>query len=140
MIEAAQESSVVPMDKLAKIYLKIRGRIQEVTQELEKQIDDLKEQQAEVANAMKEQMKALGVDSVKTAQGTVMLRTTTRYDTQDWDAFKSFVLETGAIDLFERRIAQTNMANYLAENPGLLPPGLNAKSEIAVSVRKPTAK
>ena len=46
--------------------------------------------------------------------------------------------ENDALDLLEKRIAQTNMANFLQENPTLVPPGLNSNSEYAISVRKPT--
>jgi len=83
-------------------------------------------------------MLALGVSSVRTDQGTVVLSTKTRYNTQDWDSFKTFMLEHDAIDLLEKRIAQGNMAKFLEENPGLLPPGLNSNTEYAISVRKPT--
>jgi len=40
--------------------------------------------------------------------------------------------------LLEKRIAQGNMAKFLEENPGLLPPGLNSNTEYGISVRKPT--
>jgi hypothetical protein len=62
----------------------------------------------------------------------------TRYNTQDWDSFKRFIIENEAVDLLEKRIAQSNMAQFLTENPGLVPPGLNTSSEYDVSVRKPT--
>jgi len=35
-------TDIVPMDKLAKIYIKIRARIQELTQEYETQVEELK--------------------------------------------------------------------------------------------------
>ena len=49
-----------------------------------------------------------------------------------------FIKEHDAIDLLEKRIAQTNMATFLEENPGVYPPGLNSVTEYAISVRKPT--
>lgn len=126
--------NTLPMDRLAKIYMKMRRAIQEQ----EKQIETLKAQQAEVALAMKEQMRATGSTSMKTEYGTVMLSTKTRYYTNDWDGFKTFLLQNSALDLVERRIAQSNMAQFLEANPGLVPPGLNSDTEYTVSVRKPT--
>jgi hypothetical protein len=82
----------------------------------------------------------LGVTSVRTDQGTVVLSVKTRYSTSDWDSFKSFVMEHDALDLFEKRIAQTNMKQFLEENPGVVPPGLNSNAEYDISVRKPSAK
>ena len=130
----------IPLDKLAKVYRKMRDQISELTKEYDTQVELLKAQQDEIKNAMKEQMQALGVTSVRTDQGTVVLSVKTRYSTADWDSFKKFVLEHDALDLFEKRIAQTNMKQFLDENPGIVPPGLNSNSEYDVSVRKPTAK
>ena len=130
----------IPLDKLAKVYRKMRDQISELTKEYDTQVEILKAQQEEIKNAMKEQMQALGVTSVRTDQGTVVLSVKTRYSTADWDSFKKFVMEHDALDLFEKRIAQLNMKQFLDENPGVVPPGLNSNSEYDVSVRKPTAK
>jgi len=136
--EERNELANVPMDKLAKVYRKMSTRIQELTQAYENEVEQIKAQQEQVKNALKDMMLALGISSVRTDQGTVVLSTKTRYNTQDWDSFKTFMLEHDAIDLLEKRIAQGNMAKFLEENPGLLPPGLNSNIEYAISVRKPT--
>ena len=130
--------ATVPMDKLAKVYRKMAARIQELTQAYENEVEEIKRQQDTVKIALKDQMLALGMSSVRTDQGTVVLSTKTRYNTQDWDSFKTFVLQHEAVDLLEKRIAQTNMATFLEDNPGLVPPGLNSLTEYAISVRKPT--
>jgi|TARA_R110000868_G_scaffold205908_1_gene454588 hypothetical protein len=129
---------LIPMDRLAKIYIKIRTNIQQLTQVYDKEIEDLKAQQASISSAMKEQMKAIGSKSINTEYGTVMMRLQTRYETHDWDSFKQFVITNDAVDLIERRIAQLNMAKFLEDNPGLVPPGLNSKSEYVISVKKPS--
>jgi hypothetical protein len=126
------------MDKLAKVYRKMQSRIQELTAQYENEIEDIKRQQEAVKIALKDQMLKLGVSSVRTDQGTVVLSTKTRYNTQDWDSFKEFIKEHDALDLLEKRIAQTNMATFLSENPSLVPAGLNSMTEYAISVRKPT--
>lgn len=132
------DKEAIPLDRLAKVYRKLRGKITELTQEYDTAVELLKGQQDEIKNAMKDQMKALGVTSVRTLEGTVVLSVKTRYSTQDWDEFKKFVIAHEAIELLEKRIAQTNMAQFLEENPGLVPPGLNSSSEYDVSVRKPS--
>jgi arsenate reductase-like glutaredoxin family protein len=111
-------SETIPLDRLAKVYRKMRDQISELTKEYDTQVETLKAQQEEIKNAMKEQMQALGVTSVRTDQGTVVLSVKTRYSTADWDSFKKFVIEHDALDLFEKRIAQTNMKQFLDENPG----------------------
>ena len=128
----------IPLDKLARVYRKIYGRVQELTQEYESEIEKLKLQQDELKGAMKDQMLLLGTNSVRTDEGTIILSQKTRYYTNDWDSFKNFVVEHDALDLFEKRIAQKNMSMFLEENPGVVPAGLNSMSEYAVTVRKPT--
>ena len=134
----SNESATIPMDKLARVYRKMQTKIQQLTAVYETEVEVLKAQQEVVKTALKDQMLALGVKSVNTTEGTVILSTKTRYSTQDWDAFKEFMKENDALDLLEKRIAQTNMATFLQENPTLVPPGLNSNSEYAISVRKPT--
>ena len=128
----------VPLDKLAKIYRKIYRKIQELTKDYESQVEHLKAQQDEIRNAMKDQMMALGTNSVKTNEGTIILSQKVRYYTDDWDSFKQFAMDNDALDLFERRISQSNMALFLEDNPGLVPAGLSSLSEVSVTVRKPT--
>jgi hypothetical protein len=135
-MEATMEKTM-PMDRLARIYIKMRTRMQEIQAEYDTKLEEIKAQQQEVKNAMKDQMMALGSKFVRTDYGTVTLKQTTRYYTQDWDSFKQFVLDHEALDLLEHRIAQRNMALFLQENPKDVPPGLNSVSEIDVTVTPP---
>jgi len=133
-----ENTTVVPMDKLAKAYLNVRTKKQVLTQEYEAELAKLEEVENELKNGMKSQLLALGAKTLRTDFGTVMLGQKTRYTTQDWSSFKDFVVQHDALDLFEKRIAQGNMAKFLEENPGLVPPGLNSDTEYQISVRKPT--
>lgn len=132
------EDELIPLDKLARVYRKIYSKVQELTRDYESQVEELKAKQEEIKNAMKDQMLALGSNSVRTDEGTIILSQKTRYYTDDWDSFKTFIVEHDAIDLLEKRISQKNMSMFLDENPGAVPAGLNSMSEYAVTVRKPT--
>jgi hypothetical protein len=129
---------VIPLDRLTRIYMKMRTAIQELEREYDTKLEALKEQQQEVKNAMKDLMLQQGSKSVRTDFGTVSLVEKTRFYTQDWDSFKTFIVQQDAVDLLERRIHQSNMAKFLEENPALVPPGLNSDTEYDVSVRKPS--
>jgi hypothetical protein len=126
------------LDTMAKVYLKIKGRIQEITNAYESEVETLKAQQDALRLAMKDQLRAVGAKSVNTPHGTVVMSQKTRYYAQDWEAMKTFIVEHGALDLLERRIAQTNMAAFLKENPSTVPPGLNSVTEFDVAVRRPS--
>lgn len=126
----------VPVDKLVRIYMKMRAAMQD----LDAQIEAIKEQQQAVKNEIKDRMRDTGVKSLRTDHGTVSLMEKTRYYTNDWDSFKKFMVEQDALDLLEKRIAQGNMKLFLEENPGVVPPGLNSDTEFEISVRKPSTK
>lgn len=135
MTEAA-ESATVPMDRLAKAYRRIRDKKTELTAAYDAQIAELEAQQDVLAEAMREHMRANNLTSMKTAEGTVILSKTTRYDVQDWDAFKTFVVEHDALDLLERRVAQTKMTEFLAANPDVAVPSLRSNAKFSITVRK----
>ena len=128
----SDEAEGLTLEKLVRIHGKIKARIEA----LDSEMAALEEQRTEVRLAIKDQMKAQGLKTVNTTSGTVSLVTKTRYNTQDWDSFKTFILEHQVVDLLEKRIAQSNMATFLEENPGVLPPGLNSVTEYDVRVTK----
>lgn len=131
------EAPAVPMDKLAKIYIKMRDALLDLKREYDDNEAKIKAQQAEVASAMKEIIRAAGGTSMGTAHGTVSLKTSKRFYAQDWEAMGNFIIEHAVPQLLEKRIAQKNMEEFLENNPGVVPPGLNVMSEITVSVTKP---
>lgn len=119
-------------DRLAKIYVKIRDK----RRELEKQAADLKEQQDIVAAQLLEICKEQGAQTIRTEHGTVSRRIAKNYWTNDWDSFYKFIKDNDAFSLMQQRINNTNMAQYLEENPDLLPPGLNAEVTQTVTILK----
>jgi hypothetical protein len=123
-------SDEINIDKLVGIHAKIKARMDS----LDKQIAELEEQRVEVRLAIKDMMKEQNLQTVRTTSGTVSLMTKTRYNTQDWDSFKKFIIEHEVPDLLEKRIAQGNMATFLEENPGVVPPGLNSITEFDIRV------
>ena len=100
-------------------------------------VEKLKAQQEEIKFALKDMMKSEGATSLRTLHGTATLVQKTKYSTHDWDSFKNFILEHQAVDLLEKRIAQSNMAMFLSENPGAVPPGLNSITEDEIRITKP---
>lgn len=136
-LEVAAPETGVTMDRLAKVYIKMRDKLSMLTREYEAQETVIKARQAEIASAMKEIIRNAGGTSMGTAHGTVALKTNKRFYAQDWEAMGNFIVENAAPQLLEKRIAQKNMEEFLEANPGMVPPGLNIMSEITVSVTKP---
>jgi len=129
----------VATDKLAEIYIKIRDKRSEMKEQFEKQDNELKEQQDLLAEQMLSVCSELGADSIKTPAGTIIRKVDTRYWTTDWDSMYQFIQEHDAYPLLERRLHQTNLKQFLDENPNLLPAGLQADSKYTVVVRRSKA-
>ena len=64
--EVETQPGTVPMDKLAKVYIKIRDKISELTRDYETQVEALKLQQQQVTDVMKTQMRSVGEISSST--------------------------------------------------------------------------
>jgi hypothetical protein len=126
----------VPADKLAEIYIKIRDKRAEIKEKFEAEDASLKEQQDLLAEEMLEVCYENNADSIKTPAGTIIRKVDTRYWTTDWDSMYQFIQEHDAYPLLEKRIHQTNLKQFLDENPNLLPAGLQADSKYTVVVRR----
>lgn len=131
-----EEKQSVPVDKLAGIYIKIRDARAKLKSDYEAKDTELQEQMDVIEEQLLEACKSIGADSIRTAAGTVIRSVKNRYWTNDWDSMYSFVREHDAFGLLERRIHQTNMKQFIEENPNLLPMGLNTDSRYSIVVRR----
>jgi len=130
------EQPVVSVDKLVEVYIKIRDARDEIRRELEAKEADLNEQLELISQQILDVCKQTGADSIKTAHGTAMRGVKSRYWTNDWEKFYEFLFEQNAPELLERRIHQSNMKQFLEENPDLHPAGLNVDRTYAITVRR----
>ena len=123
-------------EKLTRVYLKIRDKKAQLSAEFKKQEDDLNQQLDKVKVALLDYCKDNGLESVKTSEGIFYRSVKTRYWTSDWEAMHQFVMEHGVPEFLDKRLNQTNVKQFLEENPDLMPKGLNVDSEYVISVRK----
>lgn len=126
----------VSVEKLTRVYLKMREKKSEITKAHDEQIANIDSKMRTVKSAILDYMKAEGMESLRTESGTVYRTVRTMYTTSDWESMNKFILEHGVPELLEKRINQTNMKAFLEENPEVLPPGLNANMEYSVNVRR----
>jgi hypothetical protein len=122
--------------KLSQIYLKIRDARSELKTKYEEDDKTLEEQMDVIEAKLLDICKDTDADSIKTQAGTVMRRVATRYWTNDWDSMYNFVKENDAYGLLERRLHQTNMKQFLEENPDKFPKGMLLDSQYKITVRR----
>jgi len=134
--EISEDKSSPNLAALANVYLKIRDARAVLKTEFATNDSVLQEQMDLLETNMLDACKELNASSIKTPYGTIIRSVKSRYWTNDWDSMYTFIREQGAFGLLEKRLHQTNMKEFLVENPDLLPMGLNVESEYTVVVRK----
>jgi hypothetical protein len=127
---------VAPVDKLTNAYLKIKNKRSDLSAQFKIEDDKLAAQQDKIKSALLAHCKENNVDSVRTPFGTFFRSVRTKYWTSDWESMYKFVIEKNVPEFFTKSLNQTNVKQFLEENPEVVPPGLNVESEYVISVRK----
>jgi hypothetical protein len=122
----------VPAEKLVRVYLKMKT----AKVDLEAQVKKIDTQMDQVKAALLAYCKDQNIESVRTTEGLFYRSIKKRYTTNNWEAMGKFVLEHQVPELYEKRLHQGNIQQFLEEHPDLLPPGLNVDSEYTITVRK----
>lgn len=139
-MDKVQEKTSVTLDKLTALYIKIRDKRAANTKMFNAEDKDLEEQMEVLSREMLDVCKQMNVDSIRTSGGTIMRSVKSRYWTNDWESLYEVIKEHDAFGVLFKAINQTNMKQFLEENPDVLPKGLNVETEYTVVVRRPKEK
>jgi hypothetical protein len=123
-------------EQLVTVYIKMRDALVKLQREFDEKEGAIKAQQDIITQALLEMCKEMGAEGLRTPAGSVFKTVKTRYWTSDWGSMKQFIKDNDALDLMEQRVHQTNMKNFLEENPTLMPPGMNVDSRYSITVRR----
>lgn len=129
--------SQVDIESLVAAYINLRDAKKQKEAEWKEADRQLQEEMDKLRAGMLNICNHIGAESIKTKHGLVMRKLNERYTCGDWDGFYNFVLRNEIPQLFERRIHQTNMREYLKQNEGDgLPPGVSVMREYDIAVRE----
>jgi len=126
----------MPMDQLAKTYVRIRDERVRLKSEFDEKDSQLKEQMTVLEEEMLNACNKIKADSIRTEHGTIIRSIKSRYWTNDWSSMYKFIKDNDAFALLEKRIHQSNMKEFLHENSDLYPAGLNVENEYTIVVRR----
>lgn len=130
----AMQSTV---DKKVGQFVQIRDMIRKVKERHEQELKEFLEVQAQLQGWLEAFMTNSGSTGVKTAHGTCYKSTRFTASLADPDAFMKFVIANNAYDLLDRRANAVAVKDYVKENNGNLPPGVNLNAISSVGVRRP---
>jgi hypothetical protein len=124
------------VEQLISIYTKIYTQRETEERAWKTREAELTEELDLIKSELLEICKENGIDSLRSKDGTLIRSVKTRYWTNNWDEFYKTMITHNAPELLEKRIHQSNMKQFLEENPEVLPAGLNVDSEYTLMVRR----
>lgn len=130
------ETNTPSVEKLTRVYIKIRDAKAALASKYKDEDEALTEQLDAVKRELLSYCADNGIESMRTAAGIFYRTTKTRYWTSDWESMHKFILEQKVPELFEKRLSQAAVKQFLEENPEAVPPGLNSDVEYVITVRK----
>jgi len=130
------EESSLSAEKLTKAYIKIREERASLSASYKEKDTALVNQLDMVRQGLLNYCEKHGVESVKTSEGLFYRTTKTKYWTSDWESMHKFILQHEVPELFDKRLNQSNLKEFLEDNPDVYPEGLNKDTEYVITVRK----
>jgi hypothetical protein len=127
------------VQELVNIYLTIRTERERIEAEWKAKDDSLRNDLRALELKMLTVCNETNASSIKTNSGTVIRKLNERFTVASPDVFRKFVMEQGAVELFESRIHQSNFKEFMAtRGEEGMPPGVNVMREFNIVVRKPS--
>ena len=129
------------LDEMVKAYINIRTARENLYRQYKTKDNELGSELSQLEQVMLDECNSLNVESVRTNNGTITRTIKEQFACNNWDEFKSYVLEHGALELLQQRIHNGNFTEHMANHEGEgLPPGISSVREFSVVIRKPTSK
>jgi len=130
------EDDKVSVDKLTGAFIKIRNARAVLSAEFKEKDAKLVAQQDMLRQGLLDYCTEQNVESARTSEGSFFRTTKTKFWTSDWESMYEFIMENKVPEFFDKRLNQTNIKQFLEDNPDLMPKGLNQDTEYSIVVRK----
>ena len=127
-------------ESLTRVFHKIKTTREKLRSEYKAEDKQLEDQQKLIKEKLLSFFKDSEITSLTTEAGRVTRSVKTKYWTSDWDEMYKFVVEHNVPEFFSKSLNQSNVKEFLDDNPDIVPKGLNADSEYVLSIYKPTKK
>lgn len=160
-------SDLIQLNRVVKAYIRIRDKIKEVQNSVKEPVANFKREQDELKAYILSQIDALGLESVKTPDGTAFVSTGVHVRVEDWEKFLTFIANlvvealvtnsiiqtesaaTRAIQIleshgpwafFKKDVPKDTVLEYMNDTGGEVPPGILLTKVRDIQVRAPRAK
>lgn len=124
-------------DDAISTYVTLRDALRDFQKEVKEKEERFKMELDRIEMWLRDLADKLGVESIRSESGTAYKVLKESYKIADFELFTAYILETGNLQLLEKRVAK-NAAREVHRELGDVPPGLDYLTEIAVNVKRPT--
>lgn len=127
----------VDISKRVAQYVQLRDLIKVKETELKKTLAPYKKALEDLNAVLLNHLNGIGGNSLNTDAGTVYKTEKKSASLADPAAFMSYVIDNAAFDLLDRKANVTAVTEFMKQNKGAPPPGVNFSSAFVVGVRRP---
>lgn len=129
--------SVLPdTEAVVRAYRKIRAERSANTKAYEARDLQLKTMLERLEGAMLAHLNATKSKSINTEEGTFYKQEDIMPSAADWPTIYRWIGENDAFEMLEKRLTKKVVKQYMDDNDGAAPPGINVQREWVVRVRK----
>lgn len=125
----------ISIEKRVDQYVQIRDQIRDMEKKHEEAIKPYKDALEQLGSVLLDHLTRTGLESARTASGTVYRTERVSASIQDVSAFWGHVVASQAWDLIDKRANKTAVTDYVSVH-GTAPPGVNYAVSHVVGVRR----
>ena len=125
------------LERMLRAYINIRDTRSKLKREFESTDNEMKKQADLLETQFLKMMQDSGSDNLTVrGLGQVIKSKKEQAQARDWNSIIEYIQESGDVEILQRRLALGRVKQYLDDNAGALPPGVDLTTEITVTVRR----
>lgn len=129
--------AAINLDRVVQAYNAIRDARTAKRHAWEKEDLALEEDQDTLKVLMLDMINQIGGKSIATDHGTIYRTEKIRPSAADWNAVYAWIVaDPDRFELLEKRLKATFVKQFMEDNDGVIPPGVNVHREYEVAVRR----
>lgn len=124
------------VDRLVEAFVKIRDHLKVLSDDFKEKKKTHDTQMDAIAARIFELANAQGVESFKTPHGTAFKKKKDWIKVTNWPLALDFLVDEDLKHMLTKNVVKASAKEYMDENDGKLPPGLEYGSMIEIAVRR----
>lgn len=130
-------TTAINLDRIVQAFTAIKDARTAKRHAWEAEDLQLEQDQDKLKALMLDTLNGLGGTSITTSHGTVYRTERVRPSAADWNSVYAWIMaDPDRFELLEKRLKATFVKQFMEDNAGAIPPGVNVYREYEVAVRR----